>query len=37
MKKGRYHKDGTGAWELAESEQKLDVIANREEAAQWTF
>ena len=33
MKNGPYHKEGTGAWELAESEQKPDVIMSREEAA----
>ena len=37
MRNGPYHKEGTGAWELAESEQKLDIIMSREEAAKWTF
>ena len=37
MKRGQYRKEGTGAWQLAESEQKLDVIMSREEAAQWTY
>ena len=37
MQQGEYHKEGTGAWRLAEDERTLDIIMTGEEAAKWTF
>lgn len=38
MQQDEYQKDGTGAWQLAEADERtLDITVTGKEAAKWTF
>ena len=38
MQQGEYHKEGTGAWQLAEADERtLGIEVTGKEAAKWTF